>query len=135
MFSNILVPVDGSKFDTESINTAIEIASKFNSSITAVHVLHEFSLSSYSDDEDNGDEILKKVTEKAKLKDINVIEHLITGDPLRDMETIIRKSNADLIVINSCGKDSLKEEGPRNYLGSVVSRVIKTSTIPTLIIK
>ncbi|WP_409199345.1 universal stress protein [Methanobrevibacter sp. DSM 116169] len=132
MFENIMVPVDGSEYNDKAIEVAIEMASKFYSKIIAVHILSDNSINSYFDEEDKGNEILANVTLKAKEKNIDVIEHLITGDPLRDMRTVIRKSNADLVVISSHGSDGSKSE---NILGSVVERVLKSSEIPVLLIK
>ncbi|MCC7553191.1 MAG: universal stress protein [Methanobacteriaceae archaeon] len=134
MFENIMVPVDGSKYNDKAIEIAIEMALKFNSKIIAVHVLEEFSKNSYTDDEDSGDDILANVTNKAKVHNIDVIEHLITGDPLRDMKTIIRKSGTDLVIISSKGKDEIKNKELENHFGSVASRVIKNSDIPILLI-
>lgn len=134
MFKNIVVPVDGSSYSDEAVDLAIEIASKFNSKILAVHVLSEFSSNSYDNEEDYGDEILGNVSKKANEKGIEVIEHLITGDPLRDMETIIRKTNADLVVIHSFGKDN--DIFPNeNQIGSITERVIRNSNIPILVVK
>ena len=50
MFDVIAVPVDGSEYGFKAADVAIEIAQKFNSKIAAVHVLEEFSFSSYDDE-------------------------------------------------------------------------------------
>lgn len=135
MFENIVVPVDGSKYGDIAVDYAIEIAQKFNSKIATVHVLEEFSFNSYASEEDKGDEILGKITEKANEVGVDVIEHLITGDPLRDMKTIIRKTNADLVVMHAFGSNTFDEELNENQIGSVSDRVLKTSNIPVLLIK
>lgn len=64
MFDVICVPVDGSKYGYEAADVAIEIARKFSSKIAAVHVLEEFSFSSYDSEEDSGDAILDKVAKR-----------------------------------------------------------------------
>lgn len=135
MFKNIVVPVDGSSYSDKAVDVAIEVASKFNSKIAAVHVLDEFSFNSYDNEEDSGNRILANVSKKANLAGVDVIEHLITGDPLRDMKTIIRKTNADLVVIHAFGNDTFDEDLNENQLGSVVGRVVRTSNIPVLLVK
>lgn len=135
MFETITVPVDGSEYGDKAVDYAIEIAEKFNSKIAAVHVLEEFSFNSYASEEDKGDAILGKITEKANKVGVNVIEHLITGDPLRDMKTIIRKTNADLVVMHAYGSNTFDEELNENQIGSVTDRVLKTSTVPILMIR
>ena len=89
MFEVIAVPVDGSDYGYKAADVAIEIAKKFNSKIAAVHVLEEFSFNSYASEEDSGDAILAKITEKAGNVGVEVVEHLLTADPLRDMKFII----------------------------------------------
>ena len=54
MFDVITVPIDGSEYGYKAADVAIEIAQKFDSKIAAVHVLEEFSFSSYDDEEDSG---------------------------------------------------------------------------------
>ena len=66
MFDVIAVPIDGSEYSYKAADVAIEIAQKFSSKIAAVHVLEEFSFSSYDSEEDTGDAILAKVTKKAR---------------------------------------------------------------------
>ena len=91
MFDVIAVPVDGSDHGYEAADIAIELAQKFNSKIAAVHVLEEFSFNSYASEEDSGDAILAKITKKASDVGVEVTEHLLTADPLRDMKFITLK--------------------------------------------
>ena len=53
MFDVICVPVDGSEYGYKAADVAIELAQKFSSKIAAVHVLEEFSFSSYDEEEDS----------------------------------------------------------------------------------
>ena len=141
MFDVIAVPVDGSEYGDEAVDIAIEIASKFNSKIAAVHVLEEFSFNSFDSQEDSGDEILEKITKKADQKDIDVQEHLITADPLRDMNFIIKQTNADLVVIHAHGANnnrfvSFEDNNVSDtQIGSVSERLLRTCDVPVLLIK
>lgn len=135
MFDVITVPVDGSKYSEKAADYAIAIAEKFGSKIAAVHVLEEFSGNTFADDEDNGDEILGKITEKANAVGVDVVEHLITGNPLRDMKTIIRKTCADLVVLHAFGADLISEDLNENQIGSISERVVRTSDVPVLIVR
>ena len=141
MFEVICVPVDGSDYGYEAADVAIEIAQKFNSKIAAVHVLEEFSLSSYDDEEDSGDAILAKITEKANDVGVEVVEHLLTADPLRDMKFIINQTRADLVVIHVHGANnnrfvSFEENNVSDtQIGSVSERLLRTSDVPVLLIK
>jgi nucleotide-binding universal stress UspA family protein len=130
MFENIMIPSDGSKYADKAVDTAIEIAKNFNSKITAVYVLDENTSFFYDTLEDEGNEILKNITKKGRKKGVTVIEHLITGDPLRDMKIIAEKTKVDSVVISSYGKHKTD-----NIIGSITDRIIKTFDIPIVLIK
>ncbi|MCQ2972406.1 MAG: universal stress protein [archaeon] len=135
MIKTITVPIDGSDYSYKAADYAIEIAAKFNAKIIVVHVLGESSFKSYSAEEDSGEAILSKVTEKAKDKGVETIEHLITGDALRDMKMIIKKTHADLVIMHRFGSNLFTEDLNENQIGSVADRVLKTVDVPILLIK
>lgn len=135
MFENIMVPVDGSKYSDKATDYAIAIAEKFNSKVIAVHVLEDSSQNSYDEEEDKGNKLLGEVTRKAKEVGVNTIEHLITGDPLRDMPNIVRKTHADLVVMHAFGLNNFDEDLNENQIGSISDRVIRIGDVPVLLIK
>ena len=141
MFDVITVPVDGSDYGFEAADIAIELAQKFESMIAAVHVLEEFSFNSYASEEDSGDEILSKITKKAGEVGVEVVEHLLTADPLRDMNFIIKQTGADLVVIHAHGANnhrfvSFEENDVSDtQIGSVSERLIRTCDVPVLLVK
>jgi nucleotide-binding universal stress UspA family protein len=141
MFDVIAVPVDGSEYGYKAADVAIEIAQRFNSKIAAVHVLEEFSFNSFDSQEDSGDEILAKITEKASEVDVEVVEHLLTADPLRDMKFIIDQTRANLVVIHAHGANnnrfvSFEENSVSDtQIGSVSERLLRTCDVPVLLVK
>lgn len=136
-----MVPVDGSEYGYRAADVAIEIAEKFSSKIAAVHVLEEFSFNSYDDEEDSGDEILAKITEKASGAGVEVVEHLLTADPLRDMKFIVGQTRADLVVIHAHGANnnrfvSFEDNNVSDtQIGSVSERLLRTCDVPVLLVK
>ena len=141
MFDIIAVPVDGSDYGYQAADVAIEIAQKFNSKIAAVNVLEEFSFSSYDSEEDEGNSILSKITKKANSVGIEVTEHLITADPLRDMKFIVDQTRADLVVIHAHGSNNNRfvsfDEScvSDTQRGSVSERLLRAADVPVLLIK
>ena len=141
MFDVIMVPVDGSDYGYEAADVAIELARKFSSKIAAVHVLEEFSLNSFDLQEDSDDEILGKITRKAAEAGIEVTEHLLTADPLRDMKFIVNQTGADLVVIHAHGSHNNRfvsfeeNEVSDAQIGSVSERLLRTCEVPVLLIK
>jgi len=141
MFDVIMVPVDGSEYSFKAADVAIEIAQKFSSKIAAVHVLEEFSFNSYDSEEDSGDAILAKITKKAGEVGVEVTEHLLTADPLRDMSFIVAQTRADLVVIHAHGANnnrfvSFEENDVSDtQIGSVSERLLRNSNVPVLLVK
>lgn len=141
MFDVIMVPIDGSDYSFEAADIAIEIAKRFSSKIAAVHVLEEFSFKSYDSEEDSGDALLAKVTKKANDEGVEVVEHLLTADALRDMKFIVNQTRADLVVIHAHGANNNRfvsfeeNEVSDTQIGSVSERLLRTSDVPVLLVK
>ena len=136
-----MVPVDGSEYSFKAVDVAVEMAQKFSSKIAAVHVLEEFSFNSYDSEEDSGDVLLAKVTKKANDAGVEVVEHLLTADPLRDMNFIVNQTHADLVVIHAHGANNNRfvsfeeNEVSDTQIGSVSERLLRTSNVPVLLVK
>ena len=136
MFNNILVASDGSKCGDKAVDLAIDLASKYGAKISALYVM-DFSLAfSYDDLDDAGGAVLDGITAKGKEKDVVVVEHIITADPIKDMETMIRKINPDIAVFGAFGK-SMDEKEKIDYskIGSVAENALKVSKVPVILVK
>jgi len=138
MFSNILVPVDGSDISYRALDAALIIAEKAGSVITVVHALEKVSTVYSKADKTlqmetgQGQNILDKCSEFAKEKGISINTALLEGKPAsRTILDFALKDKFDVIVIGSHGISGFKE----HVLGSVSNNIVHHATLPVLLIK
>ncbi len=131
MFKTIMVPTDGSEFAARAEDIAISLASKYDGRIVGVYVIDEKLIYPYDVLEDEGKGILKNLSTKAKEKGVIVDEILVFGDPAKDLITMSKRMNVDIVVIGTHGKKGLE----RLLLGSVAENIIKSVDAPVLLVK
>lgn len=136
MFKNILVASDGSKCGSKAVDLAIDMAVKYGAKISALYVMDFGSDLSYDELDDIGGAVLDDITLKGKEKGVVVVEHIITANPVFDMETMIRKINPDIAVFGARGLGADKEgdESP-SRIGSVALNALKVSKVPVILVK
>lgn len=131
MFKTILVPTDGSEFAGRAEDVAISMAGKYDARIVGVYVIDEKLIYPYDILEDEGKSILKNLSKKAKENGAIVDEILVFGDPRKDIPTITKRMNADIVVIGTHGKKGLE----KLILGSVAESILKSVEVPVLLVK
>lgn len=136
MFKNILVASDGSKCGAKAVDLAIDMAAKYGAKISALYVMDFDSDLSYDELDDMGGAVLDDITLKGKEKGVVVVEHIITANPVFDMETMIRKINPEIAVFGARGLGADKEgdESP-SRIGSVALNALKVSKVPVILVK
>ena len=136
MFKNILVASDGSKCGSKAVDLAIDMAVKYGAKISALYVMDFGSDLSYDELDDIGGAVLDDITLKGKEKGVVVVEHIITANPVFDMETMIRKINPEIAVFGARGLGADKEgdESP-SRIGSVALNALKVSKVPVILVK
>ena len=139
LFSNILVPYDGSELASKALDKAIEIAKLDKSSkVTVLHVLAiqttTVHASLYNQLIKNKLDIAKASagSVKVKLAEIpNPSEVMIReGSPSSVILQLSKELNCDLIIMGSRGLSGIKE-----FLGSVSHSITQQSSIPVLLMK
>ena len=141
LFSNIVVPYDGSKLALESLDKAIEFA-KIDPAIK-ISVIHVGAISPQTMHVSNSvynqykqavledaNEAVKPV--KLKLAEIPNSSEVIVkvGSPAKVILQQAKELNCDLIIMGSRGLSGFKE-----YLGSVSHSITQQSSIPVLVMK
>ena len=144
--NKILVPIDISEKNLNSLKFAIDLALKTNSSITLIYVLSiTNNIMEYPtkviEQIINGidsslDEIISEAKEiglsKANGNSLSIRKkHLVDLRPAVKISDYAKNNNFDLIVMNSHSKSKVE----KFFLGSVTEEVIRNSRCPVLSIK
>lgn len=132
---NILVPIGSSPDAHETLQYAVDLASKFSS---RVYVMEVFSVSGGAGNlvnistpvERSGKERLKEIIGKVDSKGVEIKIATYNGDLIDGLKEIDKELGIDLLVIAPRSND-IKEE---LYLGHTSGRIIKRTEIPTLIV-
>lgn len=145
MFEKILVPVDGSKDSRRAAQQAVDIADKYNSSITLLHVINPVQLTGLGGLQEPpmivggmveslteaGEAILQNAREELGTGAKIVSTQLLWGVPDRVIIDLAKEQGFGLIVMGSRGLGAITGL----LLGSVSDRVVNHSPCPVLIIK
>lgn len=145
MFTNILIPVDGSTTALSAVAKAAGLAKTFGSSVTVLYVIDPYPFTGVGADFAYGqsqyltaasaeanaalDAAKQALTEAGVAKVITKI-----GEGHAIHEGIVRAAKeaaADLIVMGSHGRKGLE----KLVLGSVTQRVLSVTDIPVLVVR
>ena len=152
MFEHLLVPLDGSRFGSQAVRYAIEVAIHFDAEITllqavkpATPIVVSPSVASPSiadmatqtafiEDKRNVSRAKRYLSKKAReirAQNIKTEFHTIVGEPAQSVIEFADKKHIDLVVMSSHGKNVVK----RAIMGSVADKVVRESGKPVLVIR
>jgi nucleotide-binding universal stress UspA family protein len=139
LFEKILVPFDGSEHSLKALQVALQIAEKFNGTITLIHVysiggfaisptpVHEFIEAIRK----VGAGILADGEKRVRAEGVQVETLLIEGHAVEQIVKTCREGKFDIIVMGARGLSRIKEM----LLGSVSDGVIRHACCPVLVVK
>jgi len=140
-YSHILLASDFSPHAERAGRRAVELADKYGSSISVVHVLdnmiayNEFSepvvidqVALYQELEASSRRLLEELVERLELTDRAKI-HLLKGTPKSEILSFAQENEVDLIVVGSHG-----QRGLERILGSVAAGIVKRAECDVLTI-
>jgi len=139
LFEKILVPLDGSEHSIKALETAVQIANKFNGKITLIHVYSIGGLAISPTPVRGFIEAIRKVgasiladgEKRVKAEGVQVEILLMEGHMVEQIVMTCREGKFDLIVMGARGLSKVKEM----LLGSVSDGVIRYACCPVLIVK
>jgi universal stress protein A len=143
MFQKILVPLDFSDYTDEIMNTAVQIAQRFGSTMHLLHVIPNmdyftpyesfFSAENLVNVQREIEREVGKDMEAVakKIKDIPVTKAIHTGVAVLEIVDYVRTENIDLVVMGTHGRGGLEHI----LIGSVAEKVVRRSPCPVLTIR
>ena len=148
----IMVCLDGSKHSEKALSQAIQIAKKFDSKITLVHVVEPTAVfsamqnpavpywgsvsapllqSSLNKEQKEGGKILTKNSHILEKEGIPFDIVLLLGNPSEEILNFSKKKKADCIVVGSLGKGIMS----RVLLGSVSTSISQRANCTVIIVR
>lgn len=145
MFTNILIPVDGSTTALSAVSKAAGLAKTYGSTVTVLYVIDPYPFTGVGADFAYGQsqyltaatteantalDTAKKALEEAGVGKVNAV----VGEGHAVHEGIMRAAKeigSDLIVMGSHGRRGLE----KLVLGSVTQRVLGVADIPVLVVR
>jgi len=141
LFTNILVPVDGSDNSYRALDAALLLSEKLGSNITVIHVMEEVPITHIGSEKmlnelleaykKENQDILLKCTKIANQKGLTIKTLLLQGNPASTILDYNKKEKFDLVIMGSRGLGKFKEL----ILGSVSSKIVHHSPCAVLLIR
>ena len=141
MFTNVLVPVDGSDNSYRALDAALLLSEKLGSSITVVNVMEQVPITHIESEKllselleaykRENQEILSKCSNIATEKGLSIKTLLLQGNPASVILDYSKKEKFDLVIMGSRGMGKFKQL----ILGSVSSKIVHHSSSAILLIR
>jgi nucleotide-binding universal stress UspA family protein len=141
LFTNILVPVDGSDNSYRALDAALLFSEKLGSNITAVHVMEQVPITHIGSEKllsefleaykKENQDILSKCSEIATQKALTIKTLLLQGNPASVILDYSKQGKFDLLIMGSRGMGKFKEL----ILGSVSNKIVHHSPCAVLLIR
>lgn len=120
--NTILVPIDFSDTAINALNHAIVIAKKYDNEITLLHIADEAT-------EAEG-ELVKLASDLSKENNIRINTLFKSGKVANVINEVAEAGNYDSIMMGSNGSS-----GIQLFMGSNASKVIRSATVPVIVVK
>ncbi|QWC20583.1 universal stress protein [Halorubrum sp. 2020YC2] len=139
MYSEILVPTDGSPASDAAIEHAIDLADRYDARLHALYVVDGGAYSSIEAGaevvvdalESEGEEATGRVADAAAEAGVECVATVTSGTAYRSIRDYVDENGIDAVVMGTHGRKGLD----RYLLGSVTERVVRTSEVPVLTVR
>ncbi|GAA0722850.1 nucleotide-binding universal stress UspA family protein [Halorubrum trapanicum] len=139
MYSEILVPTDGSPASDAAIEHAIDLADRYGARLHALYVVDGGAYSSLEAGaevvvdalESEGEEATRRVADAAAAAGVECVTTVVSGTAYQSIHDYVDEHGIDVVVMGTHGRKGLD----RYLLGSVTERVVRTSDVPVLTVR
>ena len=137
MFERVVVAVDGSREGGKTVPAAIEIATRFGSNVTVVHIREHTKYEGSDVDlgpDISAEELVEAVADRFREAGVevgSVVERVGPGDTPQRIVAVAEEANADLLVMGTRGMTELKSM----LLGGVANKVVHHAHCPVLLVR
>lgn len=141
MFTNVLVPVDGSDNSYRALDAALLLSEKLGSNITVLNVMEQVPITRIESEKllselleaykEENQEILSKCSKIATEKGLSIKTLLLQGNPASIILDYSKEEKFDLVIMGSRGMGKFKQL----ILGSVSSKIVHHSPCAILLIR
>lgn len=145
MYTDILIPTDGSDHVESAIRYGLNLARRYDSTVHALHVVdsspieRKLELTALETDletlpdtwYDAGDTATQKIATQASEWGLSAVTEVRRGIPAREIAPYIADAGIDLVCMGTRGHTGLD----RFLLGSVTAKVVRTVDVPVLCVK
>lgn len=138
LYSNVLVPTDGSEGARRGMEHALDVAEKYGATVHVLHVVDERSVSATpalgSDElaiekiEEEAELLLSEIAGAADDAGLESVCSCERGVPHERILAYAEENGIDLIVMGIHGR----ARTTRPHVGSTTDRVMRTSSVPVL---
>jgi len=130
LISKILVAIDGSKHAQKALDHAVQLAQKYNATLTLLHVAQtRLPHIKTETAKSMGDRVVSDAAKQ--VKELKVDKKVEVGHPAKTILDVAKKGNYDLIALGSRGLNPAK----RFFMGSVSDKVSRHAQCSVLIVK
>ncbi|WP_434521927.1 universal stress protein [Halorubrum sp. AS12] len=139
MYSEILVPTDGSPASDAAIEHAIDLADQYGARLHALYVVDGGAYSGLEAGaevvvdalESEGEEATRRVADAAADAGVECVTTVVSGTAYQSIHDYVDEHGIDVVVMGTHGRKGLD----RYLLGSVTERVVRTSDVPVLTVR
>ena len=145
MYTDILIPTDGSDNVEPAIQYGLDLARRYDATVHALHVVdsspieRKLDLTALETDLETlpdtwyeaGDAATQQIATRAAEHGLDAITEVRRGIPAREIRSYITDTGIDLVCMGTRGHTGLD----RVLLGSVTTRLVRTVDIPVLSVK